>query len=118
MTKSPAAHPAPPGTGYENSPRGVARDRQPLLASDMRQAPPRRSPELDADGRFGWTIEVNGQAVKVLMSGIDGAVLRHIAPGQQVGGFLPGEVPALQVNGAWAWWPTAAMWAVPLPAKP
>ncbi|WP_430787011.1 hypothetical protein [Actinoplanes sp. G11-F43] len=79
---------------------------------------PQRDPDHDADGRFAWTITVNGATVRVLMPGVDAAVLRHVTSGQRVGGYLPSDVPALRVGDSWAWWTTAAMWAAPLPARP
>lgn len=88
------------------------------LGYDAQIAEPQRDPDRDADGRYCWTIEVNQTVVRVLMPGIDATVLRHVAPGQRVAGYLPGDVPALRVDDSWAWWTTAAMWAAPLPAQP
>jgi hypothetical protein len=88
--------------------RAAAEENGQALGYEPTVGEPRRSPELDEGGRCGWTVEVNGQAVRVLMPGVPVGILRDMSS----------EIPALQINGEWAWWPTAVMWAVPLPARP
>ncbi|MBG0569157.1 hypothetical protein [Actinoplanes aureus] len=66
---------------------------------------PVRRESLDADGRYGWAVEVNGKEVEVLMPGVEESLLRGLAD----------TVPALRVNDEWAWWSGAVQSAVPLP---
>ena len=66
-----------------------------------------RDESLDADGRYGWTLQVNGQQIQVLMPGVDEATLRG----------LTNDVPALIVNGGMAWWNDAVGHAIPIPAR-
>jgi hypothetical protein len=68
---------------------------------------PIRDPAADQAGRFGWTVQVNGRAVHILMPGVDVAQLRG----------LTSEAPCLQIGQEWAWWPDAVYLAVPLPAR-
>lgn len=66
---------------------------------------PVRRESLDADGRYGWAVDVNGQEVTVLMPGVEESLLRGLAD----------TVPALKVGGEWSWWAGAVQSAVPLP---
>jgi hypothetical protein len=65
---------------------------------------PVRDESLDDGGRFGWVLDVNGVRVRVLMPGVDLAVVRSLAD----------HAPGLQVNGEWAWWAGAVMAALPI----
>jgi hypothetical protein len=66
---------------------------------------PTRDESVDADGRFGWVLPVNGRPQRILMPGVDLERMRD----------LSAEAPMVSVNGQWAWWNDAAGAAVPLP---
>jgi hypothetical protein len=68
-------------------------------------AEPDRDESVDADGRFGWLLTVNGRPQRILMPGVDLEILLG----------LSAETPMVNVNGQWAWWNDAAGAAVPLP---
>ncbi|XVV10932.1 hypothetical protein ACQP2X_39760 [Actinoplanes sp. CA-131856] len=59
----------------------------------------------DRDGRFGWTVVVNGQPVQILMPGVEEAVLRG----------LDAQTPCLLINGEARWWSSAVYAAAALP---
>ncbi|WP_143235483.1 hypothetical protein [Paractinoplanes atraurantiacus] len=66
---------------------------------------PVRDSTADRDGRFGWTITVNGQPVQVLMPGLEEAVLRG----------LDAQTPCLLINREARWWSSAVYAAAALP---
>ncbi|GIF08891.1 competence protein CoiA family protein [Actinoplanes siamensis] len=68
---------------------------------------PRRDANTDADGRFGWTLSVNGRDQAILMPGIELAQLRGTGL----------AAPCLIVNGSAWWWNDAAGMAVPIPGR-
>jgi hypothetical protein len=70
-------------------------------------AEPARDENADEGGRYGWTLDVNGQSQKILMPGVD---LETVTA-------LSAEAPMIKINNTWWWWNDAAGAAVPLPAE-
>jgi hypothetical protein len=68
---------------------------------------PVRDLDVDLDGRFGWTLPVNGVEISILMPGVELTRLHD----------LSASALCLQINGNWWWWNDAVGAAVPLPAR-
>ncbi|WP_430786925.1 competence protein CoiA family protein [Actinoplanes sp. G11-F43] len=68
---------------------------------------PRRDAAADIDGRFGWTLAVNGRDQAILMPGVELARLHGTGL----------SAPCVIVNGSAWWWNDAASMAVPIPGR-